>query len=192
MVPLSRVALFIRKPVWLAALGLLILGAVYLLLRQADVPRGSHAVAELRAGPVMPSVRGSVEFMSVPGGTLVTLRVTGLPRYQPGTALSDPVGPHGFHIHEFGNCAVGDPDNPFLAAGGHWNPDRQPHGNHAGDFPVIFSNAPGGTAMMRFFTSRFQVGDVVGRSVVIHLHPDDYRTQPAGRSGLRIACGVIR
>ncbi len=192
MVSLSQVAVLLKRPALLVLLFILLPAGAYLALRSSDPALGPRAVASLRAAPVAPGVRGTVEFMSVPGGTLVTVRVTGLPRYQPGTAISDPVGPHGFHIHEFGNCAVGDPDNPFLAAGGHWNPDGQPHGNHAGDFPVLFSHAPGGTAMARFFTSRFRVDDVIGRSVIVHLHPDDYRTQPAGRSGLRIACGVIR
>ncbi|NLG83160.1 MAG: superoxide dismutase family protein, partial [Firmicutes bacterium] len=66
----------------------------------------------------------------------------------------------------------------------------QPHGNHAGDFPVLFSNH--GRARMGFFTDRFKVVDVVGRAAIIHENPDDYRTQPAGASGRRLACGVIR
>ena len=100
-----------------------------------------------------------------------------------------PVGPHGFHIHEFGRCKAGNPANPFQSAGGHWNPTLQPHGNHAGDFPVLFSHD--GRAIMCFFTDRFRPQDVVGPSVVIHENPDDFRTQPAGASGKRLACGVI-
>ena len=88
-----------------------------------------------------------------------------------------------------GNCTVGNRQSPFEAAGGHWNPTNQPHGNHAGDFPVIFSN--GGFARMNFFTNKFRVNDVIGKSVVLHLNPDDYRTQPAGDAGKRVACGVI-
>jgi Cu-Zn family superoxide dismutase len=122
-------------------------------------------------------------------GTWVCSEVWGLPPYQPATN-GDPVGPHGFHVHEFGTCEVGDPSNPFQAAGGHWNPFGQRHGNHAGDFPVLFSND--GYALMCFFTDRFFPAQVIGRSVIIHLNPDDYRSQPAGDSGLRLACGVIR
>lgn len=66
----------------------------------------------------------------------------------------------------------------------------QPHGNHAGDFPVLFSN--NGSSRMSFFTSKFKVADIIGRSVIIHESPDDYRTQPAGNSGRKLACGVIR
>jgi Cu-Zn family superoxide dismutase len=84
---------------------------------------------------------------------------------------------------------VGDPENPFLAAGEHWNPDDQPHGNHAGDFPVLFSNH--GLGELCFFTDRFKVWQVIGRSVIIHENPDDFRSQPSGDSGRRIACGVI-
>lgn len=74
--------------------------------------------------------------------------------------------------------------------GPHWNPGNQPHGNHAGDFPVLFSN--GGRAVMGFFTDRFRVADVVGKAVIIHENPDDYRSQPAGNAGRRLACGLIQ
>ncbi len=76
-----------------------------------------------------------------------------------------------------------------MAAGGHWNPTNQPHGNHAGDFPVLFSND--GYTRMLFFTNKFTVPQVVGKSVIIHQNPDDYRTQPSGNSGKKLACGVI-
>jgi Cu-Zn family superoxide dismutase len=65
-----------------------------------------------------------------------------------------------------------------------------PHGNHAGDFPVLFSNH--GVARMCFFTDKFTVQDVLGKMLVIHENPDDYRTQPAGDSGRRLACGEIK
>ncbi|HHU93223.1 MAG TPA: superoxide dismutase family protein [Halanaerobiaceae bacterium] len=145
--------------------------------------------ANLRGGPLAPSIRGVVNFYNAPGGTLVCADIRGLPPYQAATN-ANPVGPHGFHLHENGTCEIGDPDNPFLAAGGHWNPDNQPHGNHAGDFPVLFSN--NGVARMCFFTNRFKPIDVLGRSVIIHENPDDYRSQPAGNAGKRLACGVIR
>lgn len=70
-----------------------------------------------------------------------------------------------------------------------YNEDAQPHGNHSGDFPVLFSN--NGYARMSFFTNKFKPEDVIDKSVIIHLNPDDYRSQPAGNSGKRIACGVI-
>ncbi len=148
-----------------------------------------QAYARVQGGPLAPEIRGVVTFTAAAGGTWVCANIAGLPPYRPGGSNMQPVGPFGFHIHEHGDCTVGDPKDPFAASGGHWNPDHQPHGNHAGDFPVLFSNA--GHAMTCFFTDRFHPGDVVGRSVVIHMHPDDYRTQPAGNSGPRLACGVI-
>lgn len=147
------------------------------------------AFANIKGGPLAPKIMGLVIFRSVSGGTEVCLSVTGLPNYQAGTADMPQVGPHGFHIHENGDCTVGNPYDPFKASGEHWNPTNQPHGNHAGDFPVLFSN--NGVAMMCFFTDKFKVSDVIGKSIIIHQGPDDYKTQPAGGSGKRIACGEI-
>jgi Cu-Zn family superoxide dismutase len=147
------------------------------------------AAAFIQGGPLAPRLTGIVRFIDAPYGTWVYVDVAGLPPYQPAENGRPPIGPHGFHIHEYGNCDVGKPETPFLAAGGHWNPYNQPHGNHAGDFPVLFSN--NGRAVMSFFTNKFRVAQVVGRSVIIHQSPDDYRTQPAGASGKRLACGVI-
>lgn len=148
------------------------------------------AYAVMRGGPLAPEISGVVWFADAEGGTDVSVKVNGLPPYRPAQNGEPPIGPYGFHIHEYGNCEVGDPQNPFTAAGGHWNPTNQPHGNHAGDFPVLFSNH--GIARMRFFTDQFRVASVVGRSVIIHQNPDDYRSQPAGASGKRLACGVIK
>jgi len=153
-------------------------------------PNVQMAVARITGGPLAPEIRGYVWFRDVPGGTEVCVDVEGLPAYQPARRNRAPVGPFGFHIHEFGRCEVGNQQDPFQAAGGHWNPDDQPHGNHAGDFPVLFSN--NGRARMCFFTNRFKVSDVIGKAVVIHENPDDYRSQPSGNSGKRLACGVIQ
>lgn len=148
------------------------------------------AVAVIKGGPLAPQLKGRVLFRDVPGGTWICVRVEGLPAYKPGENGKQPVGPHGFHIHENGNCEVGDPNEPFKAAGGHWNPTKQPHGNHAGDFPVLFSNK--GIARMCFFTDKFKAADIIGKAVIIHESPDDYRSQPAGNAGRRLGCGVIR
>jgi superoxide dismutase, Cu-Zn family len=150
----------------------------------------NEAMAEIKGGPQSQGITGTVYFKNVPGGTMVCAQIRGLPSYEPAQGGKSPIGPHGFHIHQNGNCEVGDPENPFAAAGGHWNPTDQPHGNHSGDFPVLFSNH--GYANMCFFTDKFKVADVIGKSVIIHENPDDYRTQPAGNSGKKMACGVIR
>lgn len=159
-------------------------------INTANINQGSFAWAQVFGGPLAPQLSGLVTFRDVPGGTEVCAEIRGLPIYKPAQDGNPPVGPHGFHIHEFGNCQVGDPNDPFKSSGGHWNPTNQPHGNHAGDFPVLFSN--NGYSKMCFFTNKFTVRDVVGKAVIIHENPDDYRTQPAGASGKRLACGVIK
>jgi Cu-Zn family superoxide dismutase len=155
--------------------------------RQDKIQR---TVAYIKGGPLAPKLKGTVLFTDVSGGVWVCVRVSGLPDYKPGNNEKQPVGPHGFHIHQNGNCEVGDPKEPFKEAGEHWNPTNQPHGNHAGDFPVLFSND--GKAQMCFFTNKFKARDTIGKAVIIHENPDDYRSQPAGNAGKRLACGVIR
>ncbi|MFL0247140.1 superoxide dismutase family protein [Candidatus Clostridium stratigraminis] len=149
-----------------------------------------RAVARISGGPLAPSIRGTVTFTDEQGGTQVAVEVFGLPSFRPASDGNPQIGPHGFHIHENGNCTVGNPSDPFAAAGSHWNPTNQPHGNHAGDFPVLFSN--NGFSRMIFYTNKFTVADIIGKSVIIHESPDDYRTQPAGASGRKLACGVIQ
>lgn len=148
------------------------------------------AFATIKGGPLAPQIRGIVWFIDVPNGTEVCANITGLPPYQPAKDGKPPIGPHGFHLHEFGSCQIEDPQTPFKSAGEHWNPTNQPHGNHAGDFPVLFTN--NGHARMCFFTNKFTVKNILYKAVIIHENPDDYRTQPAGDAGKRLACGVIK
>jgi Cu-Zn family superoxide dismutase len=149
-----------------------------------------RAVAQITGGPLAPDIRGTAVFTDVPGGTEVSVEINGLPPYKPATGGNPPIGPFGFHLHENGSCAVGSSEDPFTSAGEHWNPNNQPHGNHPGDFPVIFPN--NGYARMTFFTNEFKVPQIVGKTIIIHENPDDYRTQPSGASGKRLACGVIQ
>lgn len=154
-------------------------------------PRGGRmiAVADIRGSMEAPGLKGKVYFVRAPGGTRVIINVSGLPDYRPASVTGgSPIGPFGFHLHER-SCEEGNPSNPYAGCGGHYNPDDQPHGNHAGDFPVLFSNE--GRADMSFYTNRFNIEDIIGRSVVIHQNPDDYRTEPAGNSGRRIGQGNI-
>lgn len=157
--------------------------------REYRQDKAQMAVARIKGGPLAPQLEGMVMFRNVPGGVWICVNVKGLPKYQAGTDGKLPIGPHGFHIHGGGSCEVGDPKEPFKAAGEHWNPTNQPHGNHAGDFPVLFSN--NGIARMCFFTNKFRVADIIGKAVIIHESPDDYRSQPAGNAGKRLGCGVI-
>ena len=104
-----------------------------------------------------------------------------------------PNSEHGFHIHEKGDCSA--PDG--TSAGGHFNPTSQPHGNpmagahHAGDLPALKADAKG-VAKLDTSVSGVAVSSIVGRGLVVHADPDDYRTQPTGNSGARLACGVIQ
>jgi len=105
-------------------------------------------------------------------------------------------GSHGFHIHEKGDCSSGD----GMSAGGHFNPKAAAHGkydagaHHSGDMPNLRADA-NGVAKFSWEDDELTVTDgpasVVGRSVIVHRDPDDYKTQPARNSGPRVACGVI-
>jgi superoxide dismutase, Cu-Zn family len=116
-------------------------------------------------------------------------------------ALTDlPPGAHGIHFHQVGRC-----DAPaFATAGAHVNPTgaehglENPRGPHAGDLPNVFANAAGqmvvdvATPRVTLSSDRPSgVFDADGTALVIHADRDDQRTDPAGNSGGRIACGVI-
>ena len=123
-------------------------------------------------------LRGTVKFYSVPGGTLVAVEATGLPKTESGFFA--------LHIHEGEDCGGED----FADSLGHFNPEGKEHPMHAGDLPPLLSM--NGRAFLAVETERFRVEDVVGHKAVIHMNPDDFHTQPAGNSGKKIACGVIR
>ncbi|MDW8469151.1 MAG: superoxide dismutase family protein [Burkholderiales bacterium] len=104
---------------------------------------------------------------------------------------------HGFHIHEKGDCSSDD----GMSAGGHFNPFGKPHGHHAsperhaGDLPNLKAGKDGRAKLdilMDTITLRPGPANIVGRALIIHADPDDYKTQPTGASGARIACGVIK
>lgn len=147
------------------------------------------AFARIVGSEDYPKIRGYAAFSRMNGGTWMDVEVKGLPPYRPARDNKPPIGPFGFHIHEGEACKPKGDHNPFEKAKGHYNPDNQPHGNHAGDLPVLI--ADGGVAKMGFYTDRFKPAQIIGKTIVIHLHPDDYRSQPAGDSGKRIACGEI-
>lgn len=104
---------------------------------------------------------------------------------------------HGFHIHEAGDCSSGD----GMSAKGHFNPHGKPHGDpksperHAGDLPSLKA-AKNGRAKLDVTVDGITVGpgpgSIIGRGLIIHADPDDYKTQPTGNAGARLACGVIR
>ena len=112
------------------------------------------------------------------------------------TALSP--GTHGVHLHTTGNCSAND----FTSAGGHLNPGgeehgtRNPRGAHLGDLPnVTIANDGSGTMSTILRGTRASVESAVfdsdGTALVVHEGADDYRTDPAGDAGSRVACGVL-
>jgi len=134
------------------------------------------AVAYIKGGASAPLLCGKVEFHQKKGWVMVIACVSGLPR----TNCF-----YGFHVHEGADCG-GD---AFADTGGHYNPDGMPHPQHAGDLPPLM--ACGDAAYLAVATSRFTVRDIIGKTVVIHSDADDFRTQPAGNAGEKIACGTI-
>jgi len=146
---------------------------------------GAIAVANLK--PTQGNTAaGKVEFKQSGSVVRVKVDLTGLA----------PNSEHGFHVHERGDCSA--PDG--MSAGGHFNPEGVAHGtfdhppHHAGDLPNLKADDKG-EVHTSFEVTYLSVGsgrsDVAGRSVVLHRDVDDYKSQPAGNSGPRIACGVI-
>jgi superoxide dismutase, Cu-Zn family len=133
------------------------------------------------------NVRGTVNFTQAGNKVRVAANITGL----------KPNGEYGFHIHEAGDCSSGD----GMSAKGHFNPYGKPHGQpgsaerHAGDMPSLRSDA-NGNASANFELDTITVApgpaSVVGRGLIVHVQPDDYKTQPTGNAGARSACAVIK
>ena len=129
-------------------------------------------------------VAGVVSFTKDGKGVRVVAKIEGLSP-----------GPHGFHIHEFGNCTSPEANS----AGGHFNPTDMPHAGpksekrHAGDLGNLEADK-NGVARLEW-TDNVMVLEgpesIIGRSVIVHAQADDLKTQPTGASGARVACGVI-
>jgi Cu-Zn family superoxide dismutase len=130
---------------------------------------------------------GEATFEQVGGKVHVVIYVQGLKAGQE----------HGLHIHEVGDCSSGD----GMSTKGHFNPFGTPHGpqagaeRHAGDLPSLKAGKDGRAkvdVMLDIITVAAGPASVVGRGLIVHADPDDYKTQPTGNAGARIACGVIQ
>jgi superoxide dismutase, Cu-Zn family len=156
--------------------------ATEMTARTADADLRGKAKAALTAPDGTP--RGSASLSTAPDGLTLHVNAEAL---APGT--------HGIHVHAVGRC---DPPD-FQTAGPHWNPtDRQhgrdnPQGAHHGDLPNITIGPDGrGTLHATLPDATWaSLFDADGAALVIHASADDYRTDPSGNSGGRIACGVI-
>lgn len=155
------------------------------LLSACATPSGPSASAQLQATKGN-STNGEVLFMQRGGKVIVSGEIRGL----------KPNAEHGFHVHDKGDCSSGD----GMSTGGHFNPNGKGHGahgfgeTHAGDLPSLKADASG-TAKFRFETTSITVGsgntDAIGRGLIVHRDADDYKTQPTGNAGPRLACAVI-
>jgi superoxide dismutase, Cu-Zn family len=131
---------------------------------------------------------GRVDLQQGPAGVVIRIALKNIP-----------VGAHAFHVHQNGKC-----EPPFDSAGGHFNPDSKKHGalgtdgHHAGDMPNLVVPASGElkaeiindavTLEKGKPNSLLKDG---GTAFIVHAEADDYRTDPTGNAGGRIACGVI-
>lgn len=151
----------------------------------AGARSGGHAQARLEPTRGH-SASGLVDFTRTPEGLVIDAQLTGLSP-----------GPHGIHIHEFGDCSAPDASS----AGDHFSPDDSPHGppdaprgeRHAGDLGNIDADESG-RASKRMTDSVLDLDGelgVVGLAIVVHANEDDLSSQPSGESGDPVACGVI-
>lgn len=144
--------------------------------------KSGGAVATLAAADG--AARGKAMLSDTAKGLMVHVMAEGLP-----------AGVHGLHLHMVGKC-----DGPdFASAGAHWNPAGKKHGHdnpegaHSGDLPNITIGA-NGKGMAHAIVAGATLADLMdadGAALVIHAGPDDYKTDPSGNSGGRIACGVV-
>jgi Cu-Zn family superoxide dismutase len=171
------------KPFASIALGSLILSGCASLAPPAPI-----AVADLK--PTQGNTAGgTASFVQRGNKLMVDARVKGL---APGL--------HGFHVHETGDCSAPDASS----AGGHFNPAGAPHGDpaggphHGGDLGNLNADASGEAVMINAIPvqdmslEKGGKNSIAGRALVVHADPDDLKSQPAGNSGKRIACGVIQ
>jgi len=151
----------------------------------------SPALAVDKAGAMLKEANGNevgkVTLISTPSGLLISLDLTAIP-----------AGEHAFHIHAVGKCEPPD----FKSADPHFNPDEtkhglmNPEGPHAGDMPNLHVPADGNLQVEVLnpavtLSAESALLDTDGAAIVIHASADDYKTDPAGNAGDRIACGIV-
>ena len=151
---------------------------------EAAVTGPSHAQAVLKSAKGH-KIKGTIHFTQNDHMMKIDTMVDGL---KP--------GPHGFHIHETGDCSKAD----FTSAGGHFNPDKTPHGStsgdkrHAGDMGNLTADRKGKahtSLEIHGMTMKDGPSSIIGKAVIIHADPDDLKSQPVGNAGARVACGII-
>jgi Cu-Zn family superoxide dismutase len=163
-------------------------GAAALLAAALSLPASSAELANAQLKDSSGKAIGDADLVQTPAGVLIKLQIKGLPP-----------GEHAFHVHAVGKCEA-----PFESAGGHFNPGNHHHGmmsgeGHAGDMPNLHVPQSGelsvevvNTAVTLDQGKPNSLFDADGSSLVIHAKADDYKSDPAGNAGDRIACGVIQ
>ena len=135
------------------------------------------ARADIKGGMQYPQIRGTVNFINMGNGVLVISNIENLPRTETNI--------FSMHIHSGEECR-----GNFTSALEHLNLNNSLHPNHIGDLMPLFSN--NGNAWSAVLYNKFNTQDVLGKAMIIHDEPDDFKTQPGGASGSRIACGIIK
>lgn len=155
----------------------------------SDEAHANHSATAELAPTQGSAVKGAVTFSLVDGKVHAKGQISGL----------KPNSEHGFHIHEKGDCSA--PDG--ASAGGHFNPGKEDHGSvaaaphHGGDMPNIKADAQGNATVDAPVSTNVNIGkaddfDIIGRGLIVHADADDYKTQPTGNAGARLACAVIK
>jgi Cu-Zn family superoxide dismutase len=161
--------------------------AVFSLMAMASMPAAAQSAKATLRNAEGKDV-GFAVLTQTPAGVLISLTVKGLP-----------AGEHAFHVHAVGKC-----ESPFTSAGGHFNPSGKKHGlmatdgHHAGDMPNLHIPASGELAIELVNAAITldkgkpnSVYQANGTALIIHAGKDDYKTDPTGDAGGRIACGAI-
>jgi Cu-Zn family superoxide dismutase len=183
---------------------LLAVSAALVLAACASSPSSTASSSDTGAAgaPATSTAREASVVLAPASGSLVSGRLTAMPMGN-GVHFTGEIGglapgsTHAIHVHERGDCSAADASS----ACGHFNPTNQPHGqvgtptHHAGDMNNLVANAQG-VARVDVHAQNVTLGggapnDVAGRAVIVHAKADDYRSQPSGDAGARVACGLI-
>lgn len=164
-----------------AAVSIFLAAGFVTLAMQSQEPSSAVCVLNPTAGN---QAHGVVTFVKQANGIKIVADIEGLAP-----------GDHGFHVHEFGDCRAAD----AASAGGHFNPDNKPHGGptdsqrHVGDLGKVTAG-PDGKAHLESLDPLIAFTgphSILGRGMILHAQTDDFKTQPTGNAGPRVACGVI-
>jgi len=147
--------------------------------------KAERAHAHIKGGKKYPNIKGNVQFKETKDGVILTVEVTGLPKYDNNCKGRF----YGFHIHEGSSC-TGNQEDEFANVQMHYNPNNCLHPYHLGDLPPLLEN--NGNAYMSVLIGKFKIKDIIGKTVIIHENVDDFTTQPSGNAGKKMACGVIK